>query len=142
MGICPEVSLKLARQRRDNARKLLARDIDPSAYRKAQKRSRSQWDRNSFEAVASEWLAKHSPVVRSGARSGRWTSRRMRMTITDLQAPASTRQSESPARPGCSAGVGPTTGRRSCPSGACSDGQARRERMAPFTSVGDLGSER
>ena len=36
MGIYPEVSLKLARQRRDEARKLLARDIDPSAYRKAQ----------------------------------------------------------------------------------------------------------
>ena len=34
MGIYPEVSLKLARRRRDEARKLLARDIDPSAYRK------------------------------------------------------------------------------------------------------------
>ena len=29
MGIYPEVSLKLARRRRDEARKLLARDIDP-----------------------------------------------------------------------------------------------------------------
>ena len=37
IGICPEVSLKLARQRRDEARALLARDIAPSAYRKAQK---------------------------------------------------------------------------------------------------------
>ena len=61
MGIFPEVSLKLARERRDEARKLLARDIDPSAYRKAQKQSRRQWARNSFEAVATEWLAKHSP---------------------------------------------------------------------------------
>ena len=61
MGIYPEVSLKLARQRRDEARKLLARDIDPSAYRKAQRQSRRQWARNSFEAVAAEWLAKHSP---------------------------------------------------------------------------------
>ena len=42
MGIYPEVSLKLARERRDEARKLLARDIDPSAHRKAQKRSRRQ----------------------------------------------------------------------------------------------------
>ena len=66
MGIYPEVSLKLARQRRDEARKLLARDIDPSAYRKAQKRSRRQWARNSFEAVASEWLAKHSPNWSTG----------------------------------------------------------------------------
>ena len=61
MGVYPEVSLKLARQRRDEARKLLARDIDPSAYRKAQKQSRRQGARNSFEAVATEWLTRHSP---------------------------------------------------------------------------------
>ena len=66
MGIYPEVSLKLARRRRDEARKLLARDIDPSAYRKAQKRSKRQWARNSFEAVAAEWLAKHSPNWSTG----------------------------------------------------------------------------
>ena len=61
LGIYPEVSLKLARQRRDEARKLLAREIDPSAYRKARKQSKRQWARNSFEAVAGEWLAKHAP---------------------------------------------------------------------------------
>ncbi len=66
MGIFPEVSLKLARERRDEARKLLARDIDPSAYRKAQKQSRRQWARNSFEAVATEWHAKHSPNWSTG----------------------------------------------------------------------------
>ena len=46
MGIYPEVSLKLARERSDDARKLLAREIDPSAYRKAQKQSKRQWARN------------------------------------------------------------------------------------------------
>ena len=61
LGIYPEVSLKLARERRDEARKLLAREIDPSAYRKARKQSKRQWASNSFEAVATEWLAKHSP---------------------------------------------------------------------------------
>ena len=66
MGIYPEVSLKLARQRRDEARKLLARDIDPSAYRKARKRSRQQGANNSFEAVATEWLTKHSPNWSTG----------------------------------------------------------------------------
>ena len=66
MGIYPEVPLKLARRRRDEARKLLARDIDPSAYRKAQKQSKRQWARNSFEAVAAEWLAKHSPNWSTG----------------------------------------------------------------------------
>ena len=66
MGIYPDVSLKLARQRRDEARKLLARDIDPSAYRKARKQSRRQGVRNSFEAVATEWLTKHSPNWSTG----------------------------------------------------------------------------
>ena len=41
MGIYPEISLKLARERRDEARKLLAREIDPSAYRKARKQSKA-----------------------------------------------------------------------------------------------------
>ena len=66
MGIYPEVSLKLARQRRDEARKLLARDIDPSAYRKARKRSRREGANNSFEAVATEWVTKHSPNWSTG----------------------------------------------------------------------------
>jgi len=66
MGIYPEVSLKLARERRDEARKLLARDVDPSAYRKARKRARRQRDRNSFEAVAVEWTTKHSPNWSAG----------------------------------------------------------------------------
>ena len=38
MGIYPEVSLRLARQRRDKALKLLAQDINPSAHRKAPER--------------------------------------------------------------------------------------------------------
>ena len=66
MGIYPEVSLKLARQRRDEARKLLGRDIDPSAFRKARKQCRRQGARNSFEAVATEWLTKHSPNWSTG----------------------------------------------------------------------------
>ncbi len=47
--------------RGSEARQLLAQDIDPSAYRKAQKQSKRQWARNSFEAVGREWLAKHAP---------------------------------------------------------------------------------
>lgn len=66
MGIYPEVSLKLARQRREEARKLLAQDIDPSTHRKAQKQSRRRGAGNSFEAVATEWLTKHSPNWSAG----------------------------------------------------------------------------
>ena len=39
---------------------------EPSAYRKAQKQSKHQWAQNSFEAVAREWLAKHSPNWTTG----------------------------------------------------------------------------
>lgn len=40
LGTYPEVSLKLARERRDEARKLLAKGIDPSENRKATKAAR------------------------------------------------------------------------------------------------------
>ena len=76
LGIYPEVPLKLARERRDEARKLLARDIDPSAYRKAQKQAKRQWARDSFEAVAREWLAKHSP---------NWTTRHADRVLGQLE---------------------------------------------------------
>ncbi len=76
LGIYPEVSLRLARERRDEARKLLARDVDPSAYRKAQKKAKRQWARDSFEAVAREWLAKHSP---------NWTTRHADRVLGQLE---------------------------------------------------------
>ena len=61
LGVYPDVSLKDARDRRDEARKLLANDIDPSENRKARKASQADGGGNSLEVVAREWLAKHSP---------------------------------------------------------------------------------
>jgi hypothetical protein len=61
LGVYPDVSLKEARQRRAQARQLLAREIDPSEYRKAQKAARGERSANSFEAVAREWFTKHAP---------------------------------------------------------------------------------
>ncbi len=58
MGVYPDVSLKLARNRRDVARDLLANGIDPSSERHATKVAQS----NSFEAVAREWFTKQSPT--------------------------------------------------------------------------------
>lgn len=55
MGTYPDTSLALAREKRDEARQLLARGIDPSAQRKAEKESLA--DSNSFEALTREWLA-------------------------------------------------------------------------------------
>ena len=60
LGVYPEVSLKDARERRDEARKLLANKIDPSEHRKAQKAAGADGRGNSFEVVAREWLSKHS----------------------------------------------------------------------------------
>lgn len=57
LGVYPEVSLAEAREKRDDARKLMGRGIDPSQAKKDEKRSRRIASANSFEAVASEWLA-------------------------------------------------------------------------------------
>ncbi len=59
LGVFPDVSLKDARERRDEARKLVANGIDPSEYRKAQKASGAD-GKNSFEVVAREWFSKYS----------------------------------------------------------------------------------
>lgn len=61
MGVYPDVGLKDARERRDQARKLLAQDIDPGENRKVQKAAKDERAENSFEVVAREWFAKHSP---------------------------------------------------------------------------------
>ena len=47
-----------ARERRDKARQLLAEGIDPSAHRKAVRRTKTENAANSFEAVAREWHRK------------------------------------------------------------------------------------
>lgn len=61
LGVYPDISLKEARERRDEARKLLANEIDPSENRKAVKAAKVEQAGNSFEVVACEWYAKHSP---------------------------------------------------------------------------------
>ena len=61
LGTYPDVSLKVARERRDDARRLLAAGGDPSERRKAEKCAQANRDHNSFEVVAREWYAKHSP---------------------------------------------------------------------------------
>lgn len=60
LGVFPEVSLQVARTRRDEARKLIEQGIDPSKVRKAQAATRAERDANSFEIVAREWHAAFS----------------------------------------------------------------------------------
>jgi len=60
LGVYPDVSLKDARDRRDDARKLVANGIDPSEKRKAMKAAGVNREGNSFEVVAREWFTKHA----------------------------------------------------------------------------------
>jgi integrase len=60
LGVYPDVRLKDARDRRDEARKLLANGIDPSENRKIQKAAHTDRAANSFEVVAREWFAKYA----------------------------------------------------------------------------------
>jgi len=53
LGVYPDVPLALARERREECRKLVARGIDPSVKRKIERDARA----DTFEAVAREWLA-------------------------------------------------------------------------------------
>jgi integrase len=61
LGTYPDTSLKDARTRRDDARKLLADGVDPGENRKAVKAARQVRAANSFEVVAREWYAKQAP---------------------------------------------------------------------------------
>lgn len=58
LGVYPKVSLSNARKRRDELRKQLEADLDPSAERKATNQRKKLANVNSFEAVANEWYNK------------------------------------------------------------------------------------
>jgi len=60
LGVYPEVSLKEARKRRDDARKMIAASIDPVQHRKLTKAMQAEQAENSFEAIAREWHLKFS----------------------------------------------------------------------------------
>jgi integrase len=62
LGTYPEVSLKEARIKRDELRKLIASNIDPSAHRKMLKATGVEQSIYSFEVVAREWLDKFLPT--------------------------------------------------------------------------------
>lgn len=62
MGVYPEVSLANARKKAQEARELLAQDIDPSAQRKAVKEEKQALSENSFETIAREYIEKKKSV--------------------------------------------------------------------------------
>ncbi len=60
IGPYPTVGLREAREKREDAKKLLLADIDPSAAKQEAKAAVFEAVKNSFEAVAREWYDKHS----------------------------------------------------------------------------------
>ncbi len=62
LGIYPDVKLKDARDKRDEARRLIAANVDPSAKRRAEKSARA----DTFGAVAQEWLESKKPRLSAG----------------------------------------------------------------------------
>lgn len=61
LGPYPLVSLKEARERRDETRRLLDQGVDPAQARKAAKEGEAE-DAETFERVAREWWAKFLPT--------------------------------------------------------------------------------
>ena len=60
IGPYPAISLKEARERREAAKKLLVDNIDPSAAKQEAKAVAAIAAKNSFQAIALEWLEKYS----------------------------------------------------------------------------------
>lgn len=55
LGVYPEISLADARQRRDEAKRQIANNIDPSEQKKLEKIERKSAVNNAFQAVTLEW---------------------------------------------------------------------------------------
>ncbi|WP_461521080.1 tyrosine-type recombinase/integrase [Porticoccus sp.] len=58
LGVHPEIGLKEAREKRDEARKLIGNGVDPSDVKRAQKAIQGEAVENSFKAVALEWFTR------------------------------------------------------------------------------------
>ncbi len=70
LGVYPDVPLKLARDRRDEARRFVADGIDLSAKRQAEKHSRT----DTFGAIAREWLALQEHQLSAATfKKAKWT---------------------------------------------------------------------
>ncbi|MBI1347068.1 tyrosine-type recombinase/integrase [bacterium] len=68
LGVYPEISLTEARERRSQARKMLAHGNDPGELKKESKRQETIKASNSFEAIAREWLDKRNHHLSESTR--------------------------------------------------------------------------
>ena len=56
LGVYPDVSLAYAREKRDEARKLLTHEVDPGEAKKARKLKQAREADDSFRSIATEWF--------------------------------------------------------------------------------------
>lgn len=66
LGVYPDVTLKEARGKRDEARKLIANGVDPVHHRKVTKVRRTEQAANNFEVVAREWITNNNHIWTEG----------------------------------------------------------------------------
>lgn len=81
LGQYPDTPLKLARERRDEARRQVAAGVNPSAARKETKARKKSEAVNTFRATALEWLA-HKESTRTEA-----TTKKLRWLLDDFLLP-------------------------------------------------------
>ena len=62
-GVYPDIGLKDARTKRDEARNLLTKDVDPGEHKKATKAAKVERSANSFEVICREWLEARKQTV-------------------------------------------------------------------------------
>ena len=74
LGSYPEVSLAQAREKRKEARELLAQDIDPKIYRDEQKSKLKNEHQNTLEAVATDWFEIKKSEIKSDYAKDIWRS--------------------------------------------------------------------
>lgn len=76
LGTYPEITLADARDRREDARRDVAKGVDPGVQRKAYRESVAQGRRDSFEAIAREWHRRNQ---------SKWTSRHADRVLARLK---------------------------------------------------------
>ena len=79
LGTYPDVSLKDARTKRDEYRKLLAKEVDPARERKERRKTAKEKIKNNFEAIARDWHTKN--VTKWTPRYAEHTLRRLERDI-------------------------------------------------------------
>lgn len=73
-GIYPHVSLAQAREKRKEARELLAQDIDPKVFRDDSKSTQRKEYQNTLEAIATDWFSIKKSEIKPDYAKDIWRS--------------------------------------------------------------------